>query len=1199
MYRTKKPFLFNLNEHITCYLCRGYFIDATTIIECLHTFCRSCIVKYLESTKYCPICDVQVHKSKPLLSLRSDKIIQDIVYKLVPRLFNNEIQKRKEFYRKHPEAKPSISEECLESYNNSILMPDEELCLTLNYHGSTTKPRYLRCPSAVSMMHLQKLIRAKFDLSDSHHIDILHNQDCLNPCYTLMDIMYIYKLSKLEPLDLTYRIYEYMAKKMKIENRESKLVTPDEASTQPTYSNNNNWKEVQLRISENGEMSITGIQDANGTQNFTPEMIEVLDANSLAPSAANSITNPVKKKDLPDLKFIGRSQSSSNIKILKNETIIGPFCTQNNICDSLVPSISVKTTCNPMTLEVSNMDNSNIVSTISMPCMNATTTTVFSTINSTKCSIGTTENTLKNSAVIDIEVENAQENIKKKEDDFKIINDKTLDKGVKRKGEISNSIGPKRQNNLCGRRHEYKAPVTLPYVSNVKVAISKVSDTKCQMLNHIKSDKILESESSCGNSTEQGSEDISIESNSTVTILPKSEHSGQLNQKSNPLSVDGRNTPKNELKNSKSTSSQEVLSSNVNSKQNEIAETGASYIAKSLSNCAPAAPKPSTKYQGPTQPCYMPKTVYNPLVNVPKPQLCVSASKSESKTQAKTVMTSKNDIKSNLVTSSSASTISTSNLNSNVTNAKTNSNAKPKSNAPLGYKTLRDPPKSWNSQISKANITKPLPDPKYSDLKNARPAKFFKMRNNMLRFLGNPASGVKPMYSVHVGPETEKPQEKVLENREIKKHSIVKIDPKTLKPISEKAPETSNLSSQVSATTDLKINTSSVSIFNPLKLQSNSPKSDRKSPKSPQSPKAKTSSLSPSPPVHKRDKPNLNFTPANPFVPNLSSQTINPNQFLCNSVPPGFAPYDPRVMAAAAYHNLFHGSLMGFPPSPLPYHLGGMDINQRTKGFDISKIVGMQQPATNKVGSKMDSPSIPPQVPYQPRPSPMALKNPLIGVKRATPHKDVSKNEKSLKNAVEKLTLNRTKEIHRTEMLNKSLGTAAALPAHDHKIITTDGENGSRREVSRPQPYLNCKPVEKAGNKAITAETCIIMEDSENTKPDKPSSLSSNSITEIQTAMDRPKSDATVETKSVSPQQLTPPPSVTNTLGVGNQTSEERFKIDDERDVMESPRKPICVNSNNDHTLRTSDDSKTCNVNNNETTNNAGSDISERVSGDK
>lgn len=52
--------------------------------------------------------------------------------------------------------------------------------------------RYLRCPAAVSIAHLQKLIRAKYDLTESHRVDILHNQDCLNSYLTLMDVAYIY-----------------------------------------------------------------------------------------------------------------------------------------------------------------------------------------------------------------------------------------------------------------------------------------------------------------------------------------------------------------------------------------------------------------------------------------------------------------------------------------------------------------------------------------------------------------------------------------------------------------------------------------------------------------------------------------------------------------------------------------------------------------------------------------------------------------------------------------------------------------------------------------------------------------------------------------------------------------------------------------------------------------------------------------------
>lgn len=101
-----------LHPHLMCVLCGGYYVDATTIIECLHSceylinclfllivlwvsfywcpffaVCKSCLVRYLETNKYCPICEVQVHKTKPLLNIRPDETLQNIVYKLVPGLF--------------------------------------------------------------------------------------------------------------------------------------------------------------------------------------------------------------------------------------------------------------------------------------------------------------------------------------------------------------------------------------------------------------------------------------------------------------------------------------------------------------------------------------------------------------------------------------------------------------------------------------------------------------------------------------------------------------------------------------------------------------------------------------------------------------------------------------------------------------------------------------------------------------------------------------------------------------------------------------------------------------------------------------------------------------------------------------------------------------------------------------------------------
>ena len=71
-----------INEMITCKICSGYLVDATTVTECLHTFCKSCIVKHLEDNIHCPECDVMIHQSHPLDYIAFDRTMQDIVYKV-------------------------------------------------------------------------------------------------------------------------------------------------------------------------------------------------------------------------------------------------------------------------------------------------------------------------------------------------------------------------------------------------------------------------------------------------------------------------------------------------------------------------------------------------------------------------------------------------------------------------------------------------------------------------------------------------------------------------------------------------------------------------------------------------------------------------------------------------------------------------------------------------------------------------------------------------------------------------------------------------------------------------------------------------------------------------------------------------------------------------------------------------------------
>lgn len=118
---------------------------------------------------------------------------------------------RREFYSKHPEERsrvvsPEARGEPIESH---IYSPDESLSLSLQYFNPQSKDtsdanitkeavakllprRYLRCPAAVTVFHLQKLIRAKYGLRDAHRVDIMYKEEPLNGSYTLMDVMYIY-----------------------------------------------------------------------------------------------------------------------------------------------------------------------------------------------------------------------------------------------------------------------------------------------------------------------------------------------------------------------------------------------------------------------------------------------------------------------------------------------------------------------------------------------------------------------------------------------------------------------------------------------------------------------------------------------------------------------------------------------------------------------------------------------------------------------------------------------------------------------------------------------------------------------------------------------------------------------------------------------------------------------------------------------
>ncbi|CAL4179906.1 unnamed protein product, partial [Meganyctiphanes norvegica] len=120
--------------------------------SCHRVLCRTCIVRYLESSKFCPICDVLVHKTRPLLSIRPDKTLQDIVYKLVPGLYQHEMCRRREFYKCHGENRSSGPEDRGHCVGRKYVLPDDPVSLALtpavpngSHHNTCYRPLSLIC----------------------------------------------------------------------------------------------------------------------------------------------------------------------------------------------------------------------------------------------------------------------------------------------------------------------------------------------------------------------------------------------------------------------------------------------------------------------------------------------------------------------------------------------------------------------------------------------------------------------------------------------------------------------------------------------------------------------------------------------------------------------------------------------------------------------------------------------------------------------------------------------------------------------------------------------------------------------------------------------------------------------------------------------------------------------------------------------
>ncbi|XP_076633164.1 uncharacterized protein LOC143347658 [Colletes latitarsis] len=235
----EKPLVKDLNEHIVCPLCRGYLIDATTLVECLHSFCRGCIVRRLSSgARACPVCNIAT--SPPLLP---DVKLQQLVYLVVPGLFRSELERRRHFRLVNPQCPPLVPplgalDLTLDDFVSLSLCELEELeeeapgqspgnndaDQTSNVETIRVRnTRYLKCPAGVTVRHLLRLLMLKrgWEETSSHGANVnaiemlceKYNEEygsmetiVLDQSWTLLDLARIFGWKREEPMKLFYRM---------------------------------------------------------------------------------------------------------------------------------------------------------------------------------------------------------------------------------------------------------------------------------------------------------------------------------------------------------------------------------------------------------------------------------------------------------------------------------------------------------------------------------------------------------------------------------------------------------------------------------------------------------------------------------------------------------------------------------------------------------------------------------------------------------------------------------------------------------------------------------------------------------------------------------------------------------------------------------------------------------------------------------
>ncbi|KAJ1620007.1 hypothetical protein T492DRAFT_1081416 [Pavlovales sp. CCMP2436] len=200
-----------LNRYISCRLCHGYLQEACTIIECLHTFCKTCIARHFQGSSECPTCKKALGVN-PADGVRNDRTLQSIVDKVFPHYANEPANREsQESLKQSDEIEPAAKR---------ARPPTEPLQLSFELveEAGTLLPLrlerpFLRTDASMTVAHVRKHLarKAGSELSEGMVLQLFCHEQLLRPecalgkayreCWNnpLKDMVLTFRVAKDEP----------------------------------------------------------------------------------------------------------------------------------------------------------------------------------------------------------------------------------------------------------------------------------------------------------------------------------------------------------------------------------------------------------------------------------------------------------------------------------------------------------------------------------------------------------------------------------------------------------------------------------------------------------------------------------------------------------------------------------------------------------------------------------------------------------------------------------------------------------------------------------------------------------------------------------------------------------------------------------------------------------------------------------------